>query len=99
MTRPQDYKRRYLRSKPDPKDYVQIDLDPNREEFNFQHVGLLVEESPMGGCGIICLAEVGLTDERIVCLKVGRMAPLKAQVVWCRKLDEDVFRYGLKFLE
>jgi len=92
-------KRKYIRFEPDSGDFVQIDKNPLSSEFQFQEVALLVEESPMGGFGIACLRTVGLVKGTVYRFKVGKMAPLKAEVVWERILDDKVVRYGLRFLE
>lgn len=92
-------KRKYIRFEPDSGDFVQIDKNPVSQEFQFQEVALLVEESPMGGFGLVCLRSVGLVKGSIYRFKVGKMAPLKAEVVWERILDDKVVRLGLRFLE
>ncbi len=92
-------KRKYIRFEPDNGDFVQIDKNAQSTEFHFQDVALLVEESPMGGFGIVCLQSVGLTKGSVYRFKVGKLAPLKAEVVWERILDDKVVRYGLRFLE
>ncbi len=92
-------KRKYIRFEPDSGDFVQIDKNPHSSEFHFQEAALLVEESPMGGFGLVCLRSVGLTKGNVYRFKVGKMAPLKAEVMWERILDDKVVRVGLKFLE
>jgi hypothetical protein len=42
---------------------------------------------------------VGLAKGAVYRFKVGKMAPLRAEVVWERVLDDKVIRYGLRFLE
>ena len=91
--------RKHIRAHPDPKDYVQIDKDPERASFEFEHVALLREEAPMGGCGIVCLKDIGLESGQILKLKVGRLDPLKSQVVWVKDLAPDVVAAGIKYLE
>jgi len=95
----QSDKRKYIRFEPDSGHFVQIDKNPNSTEFQFKEVALLVEESPMGGFGIACLRSVGLIKGSIYRFKVGKMAPLKAEVVWEHILDDKVVRFGLRFLE
>lgn len=90
--------RKYIRAKPDDSEYAQIDMNIEGE-FSFQYAALIIEESPMGGCSIACLEKVGLSKGIVCRIKVGHMAPLKAEVVWERRLDQEVIRYGLKFLE
>ena len=93
------YSRRHLRSPPDPTDFAQIDLDADPGKFTFQYVGLIKEEAPMGGCSIVCLESVGLSQGKKLRIKVGRMSPVMAEIVWNRKIDEGVYSYGVKFLE
>ncbi len=92
-------KRKYIRFEPDSGDFVQIDKNPQSMEFQSQEVGLLVEESPMGGFGLVCLRSVGLATGSIYRFKVGKLAPLKAEIVWERILDDKVARYGVRYLE
>ncbi|NRA63904.1 MAG: hypothetical protein HRU19_05440 [Pseudobacteriovorax sp.] len=91
-------KRRFIRAEPDLNQYAQI--DPNVEgDFSFVYAALIVEESPLGGCSIVCLESLKLAVDDIVRIKVGNMAPLKAEIVWSRPLDDQVVRCGIKFLE
>ncbi|MCX6130769.1 MAG: hypothetical protein NTX25_17130 [Proteobacteria bacterium] len=92
-------KRRFIRFEPDSGDYVQIDKDPEGASFTCHEVALLVEESPMGGCSIACLKSIRLSKGSIYRFKVGKMSPLKAEVVWIRELDDKLERCGLRFLE
>ena len=92
-------KRKFIRFEPDGADFVQIDKSTHSSGFEFQGVGLLVEESPMGGFSIACLRSVGLIKGSVYRFKVGKMAPLKAEVVWERILDDKIVRFGLRFLE
>lgn len=99
--RMQDYsdKRKYIRFEPDGGDFVQIDKNPLSSDFKFQEVALLIEESPVGGFSIACLSTVGLVKGTVYRFKVGKMAPLKGEVVWERILDDKISRYGIRFLE
>lgn len=92
-------KRKYIRFKPDPMAYCEIDMNLAPKPFQAQSIGLIVNESPMGGCSIITLDFVKLTLGDRCRLKVGELAPLMAEVVWTREMDDHVIRYGFKFLE
>ena len=98
MSSPQQVRRKYIRAAPDPNEYVQIDHNLDGD-FSFDYAGLVVEESPLGGCSIVGLKSVGLQVGDHRRMKVGHMAPLRSEVVWLKELDEQVFRYGIKFLE
>ena len=91
-------KRRYIRAAPDANEYVQI--DPKTEgEFEFAYAALVVEESPLGGCSIVCLKSLNLEVGTKCRMKVGHMSPLLSEIMWETPLDELVVRYGVKFLE
>lgn len=91
--------RKHIRAIPDPTDFAQIDTDPDRDEFLFEYVALIREEAPMGGCGIICIETVPLKQDQRIKIKVGRLDPLRAEVVWVKKIDEGILSLGIRFLE
>lgn len=93
------FDRKYIRFRPDANAYAQIDKDPERSEFSFEYAGLILEEAPMGGCGLVVHEMAGLTVGDVLRVKVGELAPLKAQVVWTKSLGDQVVRIGMKFLE
>ena len=99
MTDKQEHNRRYIRFEPDSGDYVQIDKDPNGSSFHCHEVALLVEESPMRGFSVACLKSIGLTMGTVYRFKVGKLAALKAEVVWIRELDDKLVRCGMRYLE
>ena len=97
MTR-EPVRRKYIRAAPDANEYVQVDLNLDGD-FSFDYAALVVEESPLGGCSIVCLDSIGLEVGSICRMKVGHMAPLRSEIVWKKVLDEKVIRYGVRFLE
>jgi hypothetical protein len=62
-------------------------------------VAMILEESPMGGCGLAMQITPDLKPGVKVRAKVGKLAPLLAEVVWVRVLDDRVMRVGLRYLE
>ena len=92
-------KRKHVRFRPDPNDVAYIDTKTTSEEFNSEFAALIVEESPMGGCGVICLDYVELKNGDEIKIKVGKLHPLLAEVMWSDILAKGVKRYGIKFLE
>ena len=90
--------RKYIRFGPDAGDFVQIDKNPDRDAFEFQEAALLVDES-MGGFSIVCLKSIGLRKGEMYRVKVGRIAPLKAEILWERDLDDRVVRLGFRFVD
>ena len=48
--------RRYIRAKPDPLDVAYISFNEDHSStFSPDIVGLIVDESAMGGCGVVVL--------------------------------------------
>jgi hypothetical protein len=92
-------KRRHIRFTPDPLDYAQISLDLDAATFTPDFVALIVEESPMGGCGLAMLQTDRVVSGTKLLAKVGRLTPLRSEVVWVRKVDDHIMRLGLRFLE
>jgi hypothetical protein len=93
-------KRRRVRFRPDPLDYCQIDCRPgNLEPFAPDSVAILVDEEPMGGCGVVMLDTHRLEVGSHCRVKVGRLDPLRAKVVWRKPLEAGIVRLGFEFLE
>ena len=94
-------KRRHIRFRPDTGELAYIDLLADNE-FKPEIQALIVNESPMGGCCLVMLRddETEKLRQNDRCrVKVGKLAPLKAEAVWVRRLDEDVIKVGFRFLE
>ena len=98
-TKPLVVKRRHLRFRPDPMEYAQVSIQSLRDPFTPELVALVSEEAPMGGCGLV-LIETPLLKVGDICrVKVGRIDPLRAQVMWRQVVEPGIIRLGLKFLE
>jgi hypothetical protein len=96
---PSAVKRRHLRFRPDPMEYAQIAVRDLGAPFTPEMVALVSEEAPMGGCGLV-LMETPLLKVGDICrVKVGRIDPLRAQVMWRQAVESGIIRLGLKFLE
>jgi hypothetical protein len=91
--------RRHLRFRPDPMDYAQIATRNLGAPFTPELVALVSEEAPMGGCGLVLLETPLLKVGDICRVKVGRIDPLRAQVMWRQAVESGIIRLGLKFLE
>jgi hypothetical protein len=93
-------KRRRIRFRPDPLDYCQIDSRAGSPEpFVPDCVAILVDEEPMGGCGVVMLDSHALDVGSHCRVRVGRLDPLRAKVVWRKALEAGIVRLGLEFLE
>lgn len=92
-------KRRHLRFRPDPLEYAQIAVQSFHDPFTPELVALVSEEAPMGGCGLVLLETPMLKVGDHCRVKVGRIDPLRAQVMWRQVVEPGIIRLGLKFLE
>lgn len=93
-------KRSRVRFRPDPLDLAFIDSRPG-EHGGFQPdtVAVIVDEHPRGGCGLVIVENGRLARGNMCRVQVGRLAPLLAQIVWRRTIDDGVVRIGLRYLE
>lgn len=92
-------KRRFVRFEPDVGDYAQIDKNPDDGDFKVDSIALIVDEAPYGGCSLVCLKNAGMEKGAVHRFKIGKLSPLRAEIVWLREVDDKVVRIGLRFLE
>jgi hypothetical protein len=97
--KPSAPKRRHLRFRPDPMEFAEIAVHDLGAPFTAEMVALISEEAPMGGCGLVLLETPLLKVGDICRAKVGRIDPLRAEVVWRKQVEPGIVRIGLKFLE
>lgn len=91
--------RKYIRFKPDDLDVAYVMLTaPDADEFRPDLSALIVDESHKG-CSIAILAADHIKEMAILYIKVGKLLPLKAQVVWKKDLDGIIERLGIMYLE
>lgn len=92
-------RRRFMRFPPDPLDTALIDFKLG-ESFSPDFVGLIRQEA-YAGCGLLLAYRDGLEKEfrsgRKCIIKVGKLDPLPAEVVWSSMLDEEALKVGFKF--
>lgn len=92
-------RRRFLRFPGDPLDTAQIDFRGG-ETFDPQYVGLIRQEA-YAGCGLLLVYQDGL--EKVFAsgtrctIKVGKLDPLPAEVVWSVNMDDEALKVGFKF--
>lgn len=97
--RPTQIKRRHLRFRPDPLEHALLQTRDLGGPFTPELIALVSEEAPMGGCGLVLLDTPRLRYGDVCRVQVGRIDPLRAQVVWRQECAPGIVRVGLKFLE
>lgn len=96
--------RRHMRFRPDQVEVALIqfsEAEPEDFFFEAEAAGLVLEEA-YGGCGLVTLShfESAQPVEGMRCqVKVGKMGPMRAEIRWVKKLDDNVARIGLEYVD
>jgi len=98
MTKKDPIKRKYLRYNPKPFIYVLISKEPEEEESQTEFAGLIIQEA-YGGCAIVTSSDLSVKKHDIAIMKSADMPTVKAEVRWRKKLDKDLVRIGVQYLE
>jgi hypothetical protein len=96
---PEFQKPRPVRFEPDSMDYAQIAVKKLEEPFTPDLVGLIHDESPMKGCSVVVFDHEQLQEGNACLVKVGRMSPVAALIVWKKEIEPGLIRMGLQYLE
>ena len=83
----------------DPLDLALIAIDGLPEAFRPDLGALILDEAPLSGCGLVLLDHPGLEVGAVCVVKVGRMDPLPAKIVWKKEIESKLVRVGLQYLE
>ena len=91
-------KRQHVRFQPDPLDVAFIGKKVDGE-FSPELSAMILQEAPMGGCGLAMriTEEFQVGDECV--LKLGKLDAYNAVVRWRKQVDEDLLKVGFQFLE
>ncbi len=93
-------KRKHIRFKPDKMAYASVDFSSgSKDSFDPETVAIIVEEAPMGGCGLVVCTQKEVKVDDSYIFKVGELSPLLGTVRWVKKLDEEIYKIGIEFLE
>jgi hypothetical protein len=92
--------RRSLRFPPDEGAVAWIDPSVHEDKHAFKPtVAALVIDEALNGCGLITLAQDWLREGAECMVRVGQLAPLRAEIRWVKDLNDDVLKIGVVFLE
>ncbi|MFA5321256.1 MAG: PilZ domain-containing protein [Smithella sp.] len=89
--------RRYIRYPAESNECVTIYYLDEKTKQTGQRVGLGENES-FKGCCVIFVGEVNFKEGQEVLCECGTLPKVKAQVVWIRKLEDQVIKVGIAFL-
>lgn len=90
--------RRWTRYLNDHTSVVQLDIKNRSIKFTPTHNALLINEA-FKGCGVVVNASDEFTVGEILKVKVGELEPLEAEIRWIEKLDNQVYKLGLFYLD
>lgn len=79
-----------------------IEFSVQNEDFQPSYKGLIVDSS-LGGCGIVTVSKNFklFQENKILYVKVSEEnnITIKTEIVWFKKIDNNIFRLGLKYLD
>lgn len=90
---------RPVRFEPDPLDYALVATTDLEEPFRPDLMALIYDEAPLNGCALVCVDHPDLQVGNAVLVKVGRMNPLAAQIVWKKTIEKRLVHLGFQYLE
>jgi hypothetical protein len=96
MTSNQNNKRSGTRFKPEPLDYAQIDFQSDPGAFDPSVAAVILNESP-GGCSLAFASPCPIGLGGKVCIKVGNLDPVVAEVRWIKTYDDRLVALGFKY--
>lgn len=88
---------RSIRFQPDPLDHALIDFH-DETGFAATAVALILNES-FTGCALLIKTLESLNKDQIIKVKVGRLTPMRAKVIWVKSVDDNVVKAGIQFLD
>lgn len=91
--------RRHIRYRPDQLQHALVMLRADAEVFEPDEVALILDEAAMSGAQLVMRLRPGLDSGAMVVVQLGRLEPVRAEVVWARPIEKDLVRIGLRFLE
>lgn len=92
--------RQYLRFPPDEGAVAWVDPNPHATKKSFKPTfAALVTDEALVGCGLITLFQDWIGEGTEFTVRVGKLAPIRAQVRWTRDLGDRVVRIGVVFIE
>lgn len=92
--------RRHLRFPPDEGAVAWVDPNPHATRADFKpRFAALVTDEALVGCGLVTVDQGWIEAGTEFTVRVGRLAPIRAQVRWTRDLGERVVRIGVVFID
>ena len=87
------------RFKADPLDYALVDLNPQSENTFAPQLSALILNESYTGSALVLVTDQPLRSEQVIKVKIGKLDPMSAKLVWFKALDKDLFKVGVQYLE
>lgn len=87
-----------MRFRPGLGSYATIGELDETGEFQMHAIGLILNES-FGGCGLVVIEAEFFEMGKFCFVQIPPVGPLKAEIVWIKKLDSDVQKIGFRFTD
>lgn len=91
-------KRKHVRYKPDQMNTAKVQMAAETSSFQPELSALIYEEA-YGGCCLVFVSPKTPNMRDRWRVQAGNLHPMMAEIVWIKKLDEALWKVGLKFLE
>ena len=89
----------HLRFKPDPMDQAFVEFRvADTAQFQPQCCALIINES-FSGSALVLQSQDTILPEKEIRVKIGKLEPMRAQIVWVKILEKDLYKIGVQFLE
>jgi hypothetical protein len=93
-------KRKHTRYTPSEKECIALIDTSTDSDSGFDHsISALIFSEASGGCGLVVRNTESLHVGSHCKIKIAQLAPIKAEVVWRKPIDDDLIKIGFKFLE
>ena len=93
-------KRKNIRFKPEAAQVAFLQFNTKASSTFKPEVSALILEESAGGCGLVVIgSEDDYYTTQLCRVKVGKLAPLRAEIRWLQTQGRDVISMGLKYLE
>jgi len=91
-------KRKYIRYPAEPNELVTLYYMDEKTTKTGQRVGLGENES-FKGCCVVFVGDVDFKQGQEVFCECGTLPKTKAQIVWVKKLENQITKVGISFRE
>ena len=95
-----EIKRKHTRYTPSEKECIALIDTRSGNHSEFDHdISALIFSEASGGCGLVVRKTDALQIGSHCFIKIAQLAPIKAETVWRKPIDDDLIKIGFKFLE